>query len=720
MNFETIKTLLTRRRKSTDIGHLLSRVLHIENPIDDYEGFNVYQVARAHPWVFAGIRALVNNLAGVEYHFYKPVTKKSGARGWEIDEKHPWEKVLRAPNKFMSGYDLMKFHFLSLEYTSKSFWLLEKDALGEPTEINILPPHLVKVIPGKEELIAGFEYEYAPGKKLFYKYEDVLYFRTINSVESLIDSLPGLVAAKDSIMTDLFASAWNKVYFKNAQKVDGIITIDGPVTEEQQKRNLAAWESLYKGVDKAHKIAIMGGGKGKFQDLSRNLKDMDFIQLSKMKREEILGALNVPPFVVGIREDASYANADAQMRVFWELTLDPKQKEFASTMNLRVNQLMKGNTAVFQADLSNVRALQQNELQRAQTAQIYTFMGIPLNDVINKLDLPFDPVEERPARPAEPAQTEEDPEEEGSQEDPAQEYAGQDDPEKRAAAPVVKVEESMDEVVKRMRWNSFDRSLRMHEPKFEAGMKAFFRLQRGRVLRRLRAAEADLFPKKRGKAGTKAGDDPAFNEMGDVVFQLIWLDEYEKENLARTARKFIRGIYADFAMQAIRDNELPISFNLQDPAVVQFVESKVMKLVREASGTTRESISEEVVEAVRAAVAEGLSASETIAQISDRIDGVYQFAQEYRSTLIARTETISAANSAGYDMLGRVGAKVQWLTSRDGKVRDTHQLLEGQVRPHGEPFVTAGGAQLMYPGDPAGPPEEIIQCRCTMIKAKEQ
>ena len=93
---------------------------------------------------------------------------------------------------------------------------------------------------------------------------------------------------------------------------------------------------------------------------------------------------------------------------------------------------------------------------------------------------------------------------------------------------------------------------------------------------------------------------------------------------------------------------------------------------------------------------------------------------EHRSTVIARTEVIGAANTAGYDMLGRVGAKVQWLTSRDGKVRDTHALLEGDVKPHGEPFITASGAKLLYPGDPDGPAEEIIQCRCTTIMAKEQ
>ena len=710
----TIKDLFKNPfRKNGEVARIIASVLNLNGSDDDFEGFDIFKVAKASPWVFVGLRAIVDNMAGVDYHFYKPVTKKSGARGWEVDEKHPWEKLLTRPNRFMSAYDFKRYTMLSLEMTGKAFWLPEKDIFNESTEINVLPPHLVEVLPGRNELIAGFKYRPGPGREITYSYDEVIYFRQINSVASLIDGLAGVTAAKDSIMSDLFARAWNKAYFKNASKIDGIVFTDGPYNEEGRKRELAAWDQLYKGVDKAHKIAIFSGGKGsKFQEMTHNLKDMDFAGLYRIGREEILGTLGVPPFVAGIPDAANYANADAQMRQFWELALAPRLKSFESTVTMHVGRNKKLGESWFQADLSNVKALQTNELQRAQTAQLYHFMGIPLNDIINKMDLPFDPVEE-PEYP--------DYEDEGEEEDEGAAGAGQEqapeDPKAQPAA-LVKAEESQDEVIKRMRWNSFDRGLRMHEPKFEAGMKAFFRLQRSRVLKRLRAAEEEIFPK-RGRGSVK-DDSPLPDNMPDLIFQLIWTDEYEAEALARATRKFIRGIYADFAIQAIKDNELPISFSLQDPAVVAFVEGKVMKLVREATGTTRESLTEEIVESVRSALAEGLTSSETIAQISDRIDGVYQFAQEYRSTLIARTETISAANTAAYDMLGRVNAKVQWLTSRDGKVRDTHQLLEGNTRPHGEPFITASGATLLYPGDPGGPPEEIIQCRCTLIKAKEQ
>lgn len=57
----------------------------------------------------------------------------------------------------------------------------------------------------------------------------------------------------------------------------------------------------------------------------------------------------------------------------------------------------------------------------------------------------------------------------------------------------------------------------------------------------------------------------------------------------------------------------------------------------------------------------------------------------------------------------------KWMTRLDSRVRETHRLLEGVTRPTGEPFVTRGGARLMYPGDPTAPIEEWIRCRCSLL-----
>lgn len=96
---------------------------------------------------------------------------------------------------------------------------------------------------------------------------------------------------------------------------------------------------------------------------------------------------------------------------------------------------------------------------------------------------------------------------------------------------------------------------------------------------------------------------------------------------------------------------------------------------------------------------------------------------KHRSETIARTEAMSAVNQ-GNDEAFRQGAQQgvfeldelerEWDASGDSRVRDTHNLLDGQKRKFGESWTTVNGT-LRYPGDPAAPAEERIHCRCVIL-----
>lgn len=94
-----------------------------------------------------------------------------------------------------------------------------------------------------------------------------------------------------------------------------------------------------------------------------------------------------------------------------------------------------------------------------------------------------------------------------------------------------------------------------------------------------------------------------------------------------------------------------------------------------------------------------------------------------RGETIARTETIAALNAGrdeGVTQLierGEVPAGDvvgEWSSTGDGKVRDSHSEMDGQTQPHGVPFVSPTGAQMMAPGDSSlgAGGEDVINCRC--------
>ena len=63
------------------------------------------------------------------------------------------------------------------------------------------------------------------------------------------------------------------------------------------------------------------------------------------------------------------------------------------------------------------------------------------------------------------------------------------------------------------------------------------------------------------------------------------------------------------------------------------------------------------------------------------------------------------------------GLTKRWIATADNRTRPSH--LAAHMRygenpiPIEEPFIV-GGAELRYPCDPLGPPEESVNCRCRM------
>lgn len=132
-------------------------------------------------------------------------------------------------------------------------------------------------------------------------------------------------------------------------------------------------------------------------------------------------------------------------------------------------------------------------------------------------------------------------------------------------------------------------------------------------------------------------------------------------------------------------------------------------------------IPDEVYQGVFAEISAGVNEGEGVMQIAERVDRMLQISGSEnwpaRARIISITEVNGASNAgwmaAAIQTQDKVGMALnkEWLASHDDHVRDTHRAADGQIRPLMEPFMV-GGWPMMYPGDKAGPPEEVINCRC--------
>jgi SPP1 gp7 family putative phage head morphogenesis protein len=122
---------------------------------------------------------------------------------------------------------------------------------------------------------------------------------------------------------------------------------------------------------------------------------------------------------------------------------------------------------------------------------------------------------------------------------------------------------------------------------------------------------------------------------------------------------------------------------------------------------------------LRKSLSDGLANGESTLELQDRMDSEFDGLRDYRTERIARTESIASLNfgaSATYKSSGI--QKKEWLAVQDDRTRLEHDDADGQVVGIDEPFVV-GGEELMYPGDPTGSAENIINCRCSLLPVIE-
>lgn len=111
------------------------------------------------------------------------------------------------------------------------------------------------------------------------------------------------------------------------------------------------------------------------------------------------------------------------------------------------------------------------------------------------------------------------------------------------------------------------------------------------------------------------------------------------------------------------------------------------------------------------------------AQIDRMVERYRKNAIKMRAETIARTEALRAVHQGQADAIqaaidrGELQADqvVQtWWTKLDGRERDSHYDMHGQVRAFDELFESGNGNFLRYPGDPGAPASDTINCRCTL------
>lgn len=122
---------------------------------------------------------------------------------------------------------------------------------------------------------------------------------------------------------------------------------------------------------------------------------------------------------------------------------------------------------------------------------------------------------------------------------------------------------------------------------------------------------------------------------------------------------------------------------------------------------------------INSAVMQGILQGESTAKIAERLGNVTNM-NENAALRNARTAMTSAENAGRIDSYKRaesMGIKMKqvWMATLDDRTRDSHAMMDGEKVDVGKRFSNG----LRFPGDPKGAPEEVYNCRCTIVAEVE-
>lgn len=219
-----------------------------------------------------------------------------------------------------------------------------------------------------------------------------------------------------------------------------------------------------------------------------------------------------------------------------------------------------------------------------------------------------------------------------------------------------------------------------------------------------------------------AGDEPPDDPQGFIAFIIqLWQDFVDAVLLPFLARS-MEGTSAE-QLSGYVNAFFGATLTAQEAAYADaFVNQRLDTERYLAQARNRlVGVGDVLWEDARQELSTGINEGDSVDQLAKRVMGAVGVA-EPRARTIARTESNSAANAivdqtnrSVSSMFGVTGGiRKEWSATHDLRTRPSHVAADGQVVEVDAPF-TVGNASLQFPADPAGPPGETINCRCTTL-----
>jgi HK97 family phage portal protein len=209
---------------------------------------------------------------------------------------------------------------------------------GRPQELHALRPDRVRIVPGPSGWPEAYDYV-AGGRSL--RFQDggegpppILHLLHHHPADDHY-GLSGMEAASAAIDIHNEASRWNKALLDNAARPSGALMFEGSesgtLTDEQYTKLKEELATAFQGAGNAGRPMLLEGGL-RWQAMALTPAEMDFAGLKEAAAREIALAFGVPPVLLGLPGDSTYANYREANRALWNQGILPLAKKLLDAL----------------------------------------------------------------------------------------------------------------------------------------------------------------------------------------------------------------------------------------------------------------------------------------------------------------------------------------------------------------------------------------------------
>ena len=280
---------------------------------------------QGNPVGFRAVRLIAEAAAAL------PVLCREDAQRMDV---HPILALLARPNQAQGRAELLEAVYAQLMLAGNAYLEAVQGDDGGVIELHVLRSDRISLVPGADGWPMAYDYVVG-GRTHRYAAEGICHIKTFHPQDDHYGLAP-LQAAATAIDVHNAAARWSKALLDNAARPSGAIVYRGAdgagaMSDDQFTRLQEELETHHQGARNAGRPMLLEGGLD-WKPMGFSPSDMEFQKTKEAAARDIALAFGVPPMLLGIPGDATYANYAEANRAFYRLTVLPLAQKVLAHM----------------------------------------------------------------------------------------------------------------------------------------------------------------------------------------------------------------------------------------------------------------------------------------------------------------------------------------------------------------------------------------------------